>query len=221
MLHQEEDRIRVLIADDCPVTRAGIREILAEAPDIDVVGEAENGAEAQSLVETLQPHILLLDFVMPGNHALEVERWTRERYPHVITIVLTAHDRDAYLSQAIEAQVAGYLLKAEAPERLLESIRCAAQGECLIDGGQLARARGWETTVLARWESLTAREREVLIQLARGQTNCQLAETLDIARRTVETHIQRIRAKLGVASTREAIAWAWEHGFVEDEAPFA
>lgn len=220
MSEQEKNRIRVLIADDCPVTRAGIRTILATAPDIDVVGEAGNGAEAQSLVATLQPHILLLDLVMPGNRALEVERWTREHYPDIITLILTAHDRDVYLSQAVEAQVAAYLLKEEAPERLLKSIRCAAQGECLVTGEQMARARRWQKTVQSRWESLTAREREVLTRLARGQSNCQLVETLCISRRTVETHIQRILAKLAMASTREAIAWVWEHGFIEDETPF-
>lgn len=219
MLHKEEDRIRVLIADDCPVTRAGIRAILETAQDIDIVGEAQNGTEAQSMVAVLQPSILLLDFVMPGNHALEVERWTREQYPETITLILTAHDRDAYLSQAVEAQVSGYLLKEQAQGQLVESIRCAARGECLISGDQLARARRWQATIQVRWDSLTAQEQEVLTQLARGKTNQQLAEALHVALRTVETHIQHILSRLEIASTREASAWVWKHGFVEGEDP--
>lgn len=216
---QSETTIRVLIADDCPVTRAGICALLAAAQDITVLGEAGNGAEAQAMVAALQPDVLLLDFVMPGNHALEVERWTRQHYPEIATLILTGHDRDAYLAQAIAAQVAGYLLKEQAPGQLVASIRRAARGECLIDGAQLTRARRWRATIQARWESLTAREQEVLLQLARGKTNPQIAETLSIALRTVETHIQHILSKLAVASTREASAWAWEHGFLTEETP--
>jgi len=185
--------------------------ILEVADDIQVVGAAQEGAAAQRLVAALAPDILLLDFVMPGNHDLAVARWTRQHYPHTLTLVLTAHDRDAFLAQALECQVAGYLLKADAPYQLVTAIRRAAQGECLITGEQLARAQRWRHTVTARWDSLTARQREVLTLLAQGRRNQEIAQELHIARRTVETHIQNILRKLELASTRAAVAWVWAH----------
>jgi DNA-binding NarL/FixJ family response regulator len=142
-----EGTTRVLIADDHPVTRAGIRAILEGAPDIEVVAEAQDGLEAQRLVAELCPRILLLDLVMPGPRPREIEAWVRAHYPETITLVLTAHDRDVFLAEAIEGGVAGFLTKEEAPHRLVKAIRRAARGETLISGEQLARARHWRREV--------------------------------------------------------------------------
>lgn len=135
--------ITVLLADDHPATRAGIRAMLSRHPDIQVVGEAENGNEVEKLVDKLCPQILLLDLVMPGPAPAELERRIREKHPEVITLVLTAHDRDAYLANMIDAGVSGYLHKTERAERLAEAIRRAAHGEILFDSEQLKRARDW------------------------------------------------------------------------------
>lgn len=213
----ESEPIRVLIADDHAPTREGIYNLVQAAPDIDVVGEARDGTEAQQMTADLRPDILLLDLVMPDTKPADVEHWVRERYPETTVLILTGHDRDHFLAQAIEEGVAGYLTKDVGQTDLVAAIRRAAQGELLITGEQFARARRWSREVGARWACLTEREREVLGILARGKSNAEIAEVLSIAVRTVETHVGRILAKLDVASAREAIAWVWEHEMVDDE----
>jgi DNA-binding NarL/FixJ family response regulator len=118
--------IQVLLTDDQPIVRAGIRAILKEAPDIEVVGEAKDGAEAQRLTEQLGPDVLLFDLVMPGPRPSKVARWVRNHCPRTTTLVLTPHDQDAFLAEMIEAGTVGFLTKEEAVEVLLEAIRCAA-----------------------------------------------------------------------------------------------
>lgn len=209
--------IRVLIVDDHPTTRAGIRTVLEKAPDIKVVGEAQNGTEAQQLVAELYPQILLLDLQMPGLRASEVEVWVREHYPETITLVLTAHDRDAYLSKMIDVGVTGYLLKEKKTERLVQAIRCAARGEILITGGQLARAHRWRKKVGERWESLTDRERQVLRLLTQGSDNASIAKTLNVSVNTVRCHVGHVYAKLKVANRMEAVAFVLRHKLLEPE----
>lgn len=213
----ESKTIRVLIADDQAPTREGIRILLQSAPGIDVVGEAQDGAEAQQMVAELCPDILLLDLVMPGTKPSDIERRVRERYPETVVLILTGHDRDHFLAQAVEEGVAGYLTKDVEQTDLVAAIRRAARGEVLITGEQLARARRWSREVGARWERLTEREREVLGILAQGKSNAEIAEALSITVRTVETHVGNILAKLDVASAREAIAWVWEHEMLDDQ----
>lgn len=208
--------IHVLIADDHPVTRVGIRAVLEKAPDIEVVGEAKDGIEAKQMVAELRPNILLLDLVMPGLRPYKVEEWVRTNFPETITLVLTGHDRNSYLAKVLEAGAAAFLTKEEAPQKLVEAIRRAARGEILITGGQLARADCWHQEVGERWESLTKREREVLTLMVDGQTTQQIVEVLTISECTVRTHIGNILGKLGVASRAEAIAWAWQRGIVEE-----
>ena len=206
--------IRVLVADDHPVMREGLRTVLEEAPDIEVVGEAKDGVETQQMVAEFRPDILLLDLVMPGLRPFEIEKWVRANYSETITLVLTAHNRDCYLAKAVEAGAVGFLTKDESPQRLMEAIRRAVRGEVLITGGQLARAYSWRKEVGERWESLTERERQVLVLMVSGQSTRQIAEVLTIKECTVETHIGNILSKVGVASRAEAIAWAWQHGIV-------
>jgi two-component system, NarL family, response regulator LiaR len=203
--------IRVLLADDHQVTREGIRAILEEAPDIEVVGEAKDGVEAQQLVAELCPDVLLLDLVMPGLQPYKVEKWVRINYPETITLVLTAHDRDYYLAKMIEAGVAGFLVKEETRSRIVEAIRCAVRREPLITGEQLVRARRWREEVGERWDNLSEREREVLRLLADGLNNEAIVEALGVTRRTVETHVTSILDKLGVESRLQAVVWLHDH----------
>jgi DNA-binding NarL/FixJ family response regulator len=219
-MHTDDKAIRVLIVDDHPLLRQGIREILEGTPDIEVVGEAQDGAGAKEKVTTLRPNVMLLDLVLPGMKPLEIEAWVRTNYPETVTLVLTAHDRDAFLAKAIEAGVVGFLTKEESPQRLVEAVRRAAQGEVLITGGQLARAHVWKEAAGERWAELTDRERQIVNRLARGQDTQQIAAALTISERTVETHIGNLLGKLGVTSRAEAVAWVWHHGLIgEEDAP--
>ncbi|MEZ0395673.1 MAG: response regulator transcription factor [Anaerolineales bacterium] len=204
-----EEKITVLLADDHPVTREGIRKILEQTPDICVVGEAKDGIETEKLVSELRPRVLILDLIMPGPRPSEIEKWVRENYPETITLILTAHDRDAYLAQMMDAGAAGYLSKNESGERLINAIRCVAKGASIFDEQQLARARRWKNEIEPKLKSLTQREREILCLIAEGRGNKEIAHTFRIAPRTVEKHLASIYEKLAVKSKTEAALW-WE-----------
>lgn len=199
--------ITVLLADDHEMTRKGIRNFLEQAQDIQVVGEAQGGDEIKRLVADLRPQILLLDLIMPDLSPAELEKWVRTNYPETITLVLTSHDRDTYLSSMMEAGAAGYLDKKLRAAQLISAIRRAARGEILFDKKQLERARRWRQEVSQKWESLSDREREVLQMLTEGVENKAIAASLGIAVNTVEKHLENIYKKLGVASRTEAIHW--------------
>ena len=203
--------IRVVLADDHPPTREGVRAALESAADIDVVGEAGDGVEAKKLVAALGPDILLLDLIMPGPKPADIERWVRHNHPETITLILTAHDRDALLAEMAEAGAAGFLTKEEDTPALVAAIRRAAQGEVLYTPEQLERVHRWREEVGQRWDCLTEREREVLRELVAGQSNSAIAETLSVAKKTVEYHVTNILRKLGVASRLEAAAWVHDH----------
>jgi DNA-binding NarL/FixJ family response regulator len=207
--------ISVLIADDHPTTRVGIRAALAEESDIEVIGEAESGSEAMELVAELRPDILLLDLVMPGPQPYEVEGWVRANYPETTTLVLTAHDRDCLLAKMVKAGVKGFVTKEESTGVLVHAIRQAARGDVVLTGDQLSRAESWQAEVGERWGMLTGQERKVLKLLASGQSTQAIADLLSIARTTVRTHVWNIVGKLGVKSRAGAIHWAWRHRVFE------
>ncbi|MCL7453318.1 MAG: response regulator transcription factor [Anaerolineae bacterium] len=208
--------IRVLLADDHPAMRAGIRAILEKAPDIEVVGEAGEGDEAQQMTADLHSQVLLLDLRMPGPPPAETVAWVRAHSPQTAVLALTAHDVNAYLARMVAAGAAGFVVKEEAPERIVEAVRRVARGEVLFTEEQLARARHWREEVGKRWESLTEREREALALIATGQSNKQIAKALVISEHTVETHVGNLLGKLGVASRAEAVTWIWRHGLAEE-----
>jgi DNA-binding NarL/FixJ family response regulator len=214
-MNEKTQIIRVLIADDHAVARAGIRAALEKAPDIQIVGEAQDGAEVRQLVTELRPDVLLLDLRMPDLQPSKLEAWVRQRYPEIATLVLTAHDWDAYLTAMIEAGVAGYLIKSERLDQLVESIRCAARGEVFITERQLARAYQWRIEVGERWGKLTQRERQVLRLMADGLDNATIAEELDVSANTVRCHVGHIYSKLKVANRAEVIALVSKHGLLE------
>lgn len=139
MTNSASKRITVLIADDEPIARAGIRTLLAQAEDIEIIGEAQNGYEAKELIPELRPQVLLLDLKMPGPRPYEIEKWVRESYPKIVTLVLTSHDRDSYLAAMMDAGAAGYLSKEESAERLIGAIRRAVGGEILFNNSPYAQ----------------------------------------------------------------------------------
>jgi len=200
--------IRVLLADDHPVARAGIRAALEGAPDIEIVGEARDGLEVQRLTAQLHPDVVLLDLVMPGLRPVEFVHWVQANCPQTEVLPLTAHDWDYYLAGMLEAGAAGFLTKSEPLERLVERVRCAARGQILFSKEQRERVEHWREEVSTRWESLTAREREVLLLLAKGLDNAAISMTLDVTVKAVEHHVTNILYKLGLDSRLKAAVWA-------------
>jgi DNA-binding NarL/FixJ family response regulator len=203
--------IRVLLVDDHEVIRKGIRAILESAPDFDVVGEAPEGGSALKMVADLQPDVLLLDLKMPGLPSYQVEKWVRQHYPRVVTLILTAHDRDFYLAGMMAAGASGYLSKSERAEKLIEAIRRAVRGEVLFTDEQYQRVRHWNQQAGRKWKNLTNRERQTLELLVQGMDNALIAEHLDVTERTAAYHVSNIIRKLGVTSRQEAISWTIKH----------
>ena len=212
-------KITVVLADDEPVVRAGIRALLTQAGDIEVIGEAENGFEVQQIVAELQPRILLLDLKMPGPRPAELEHWVRENHPETITLVLTGHGRDALLSQMMDAGVAGYLTKDVSGDTLANHIRVAARGRVVFDPGQVEHAERWKEEVGAKWDMLTQREREILKWVALGAQNRFIANEYSISEQTVKNHVTNILKKLGLDSRQHASLWMNTHFPEELEAP--
>ncbi len=208
-------KITVLLADDHPVTRAGIRTILQEAPDIQIVAEADNGGDTERLVAELCPQILLLDLKMPGTSPTKLEKRLRTNCPETITLVLTAHDRDAYLAGMMDAGVAGFIAKTEGGEQLIAAIRRTAQGEFLFDSEQLARAQRWREEAGNRWKGLSDRERKILRLLTDGLDNKTIAMQLSVSPKTIAWHVTTILEKLRVKSRQEATAWV--HKYLPDD----
>ncbi|MFZ6028111.1 MAG: LuxR C-terminal-related transcriptional regulator [Chloroflexota bacterium] len=203
--------IRIVLADDQVVARVGIRQVLETAPEMQVVGEAEDAGQVQALVAALRPDVLLLDLVMAVRSAYEVEAWVRQNYPETVVLILTGNHPDRFLAQAVHQGVQGYLTKDQAGDQLVEALRRAMDGACLITEEQLERAECWTREIGQTWEALSERERQVLRLMARGLENRVIAEHLVIGLKTVEFHIKRIFAKLGVRSRSQAISWLFTH----------
>ena len=206
-----QKKISVLIVDDHPPLRAGVRAMLEKTSDIYVVGEAENGDEARRLLDEMRPNIILLDLKMPNFSPSVFEKWARENYPETITLVLTAHDRDAYLANMIDAGAVGFLDKETRAEQLIEAIRRAASSENLYDEMQKKRARKWHEEVETKWNSLSEREKRVLRLLVEGMSNKDISSNLCISAKTVDKHLERIYQKLEVTSRAKSVLWGTEH----------
>lgn len=204
-------KIRILLADDHPVTRTGIRKILETADDMEVIGEVGSGFEVQEWVGRLLPDVLLLDLQMPGPRPSELERWVREHYPQVVTLVLTAHSRDSYLAAMIDAGAAGFLSKQDSAQALIASIRRAISGELLFSEEQYKRATLWRRQAGEKWDSLSERQQSVIRLLAQGKQNGQIAEALGVTPKTVAYHLTEIMKRLEVGSRTEVLAWVLQH----------
>jgi DNA-binding NarL/FixJ family response regulator len=218
-----DTRISVLIADDQVLVRAGFRAILESQPGITVCGEAADGRAVIDLVRTRRPDVVLMDIQMPDIDGLEATRrllQEKELEHPVAVVMLTTFDLDAYVYDALRAGASGFLLKDTLPEDLVAAIRVVARGDALIAPGitkrlieQFARSAPASTPPPALAE-LTPREAEVLILVARGLSNAEIADELVLTNATVKTHIKRILAKLGVRDRVQAVVLAYEAGLV-------
>lgn len=209
--------IRLLIVDDHPVVRDGIRGMLAGEPDLDVVGEASDGTDALALVHTLRPDVVLMDLRMPRLGGAAAIRELEERGSTAKVLVLTTYDTDRDVVPALEAGATGYLLKDAPRDELVRAIRAAARGESVLAPSVASR--------LVRQlrspdpDGLSERELEVLRLIARGETNAGAAARLFISEATVKTHLLHIYAKLGVSERAAAVATAYERGLLVPREP--
>lgn len=205
------NQITVLLADDHPATRAGLRAILSETSDIRVVGEAEDGFQVEIMVAELRPNILLLDPIMPGLTLADLEKWIRRNHPETITLVLTADDHDANLANMMDAGAIGFLIKTETGDGLISAIRQAVHGGEAFTEEQFVRANRWRQEAGKRLEKLTYREREIIHLIVKGYDNKQIAEELNVTAKTVAFHVTNLLKKLDVKSRNEAMAWAHKY----------
>jgi len=211
--------IRIVLADDHPVVRRGIRSMLEKASDLVVVGEAGGGEEALRLVEHLSPDVLLLDMEMPDISGLEVARRLLADGSPVHVLALSAHDDEQYIFGLLDHGAAGYLTKDEAPSTIVEAVRGVARGEKGWISRRVANklVRRKRMALEAATSALSDREREVLRLMGRGYNNTRIAETLFISEGTVKNHVTHIYEKLNLRTRAEAVAWAWQHGMMERE----
>ncbi len=203
--------IKILIADDQALVRAGFKMILDAEDDLEVVGEAVDGRQAVDMARRLSPDVILMDIRMPVLDGIAATRELRRRTPDAQVVVLTSFsDRERILA-AVDAGAIGYLLKDAEPEELLSGIRAAASGESPL-APKAARQLITSRRQPAPEEQLTEREQEILALIAQGQPNKVIARRLDIAEKTVKNHVSRIFQTLGVTDRTQAALWAQRHG---------
>jgi DNA-binding NarL/FixJ family response regulator len=213
-----EDGLRVIIADDHAVVRQGIRAVLEEVDGLEVVAEASDGIEALALIEEHSPDLVVLDVTMPGKTGLEVAKELRDAGTGVGVLILSMHDEPEYVLEAVRAGADGYVLKDLAPAELRAAVTAVHEGREYFSSRvthQLSvglRNELEEEQRKSRMDSLTPREVEVLIHVARGQTNRGIAEDLGISPRTVETHRERVMAKLRIRSVAGLTRFVVEQG---------
>jgi len=211
----------VLLADDQALVRGGFRLILEAQPDLDVVGEAEDGIAALELARRLRPDVVLMDVRMPRLDGIAATRSLVDEQPGTHVLVLTTFDEDRIVYDALAAGASGFLLKAAPPVQLVEAVRTVAAGDALLAPTvtrrlieEFVRRPPPGDEVPERLERLTEREREVLTLVARGLSNGEIAQTLFVSGATVKTHVNRILAKLGLRDRVQAVVLAYETGLV-------
>jgi DNA-binding NarL/FixJ family response regulator len=211
-----EERIRVLIADDHPLFRKGLRGLLESVAGIEVVGEANEGEETIALAERLQPEVILMDINMPGVNGIEATRRILHANPALGVLVLTMYEDDDSVFAAMRAGARGYLLKGVDQGEVLRAINAVSSGEAIFSPSIARRLIQYfstlEKTVSPVFPELTEREREVLALIAQGHTNAAIAEKLVLSPKTVRNHVSTIFSKLQVASRAEAIIRARDAG---------
>jgi DNA-binding NarL/FixJ family response regulator len=203
--------IRLLVVDDHPVVRDGLRAILSTEPEFDIVAEADTGAAALAQAATTAPDVVLLDLQMPGMTGVEAIARLRAAHPAVRVLVLTTYDTDADIAAAIDAGATGYLLKDIPRSQLFAAIRAAACGESTLSPAVATRLLG---RLRDGADALSTREVEVLTAVARGESNRQVAKALHLSEATVKTHLLHIYAKLGVSDRTAAVTSALARGII-------
>jgi DNA-binding NarL/FixJ family response regulator len=217
--------IRVLVADDQPLMRTGFRMILHATEDLKVVGEASDGAKAAEGAEKLRPDVVLMDVRMPGTDGIEGTRRIVASTPRTRVLILTTFDVDEYAFTALRAGASGFLLKDVPPEQLVEAIRAVASGDAVVSpritrelldryAASLPAESAASTGVHPLLAKLTEREGEVLLALARGLSNAEIAADLVLSEKTVKTHVTRILGKLELRDRVQAVVLAYEQGLV-------
>lgn len=211
--------IRLIIADDHPVVREGLRAVLDSEPDVEVVGEAADGSQVLELVDSLEPDLVLMDLQMPELDGVAATRRIRRDHDGVEVLILTTYDTDADITRAVAAGATGYLLKDASREELMQAIRLAAQGESVLSPKVASRVLGRMRAPAE--EELSTREVEVLLEVADGLSNKEVGRVLHISEATVKTHLLHIFAKLGVDDRTAAVTAALERGIIRLDSPRA
>jgi len=206
-LSKSKTKIRVLLADDHHIVRAGIRQLLESAKDIQVIAEAGDGEEAQALIQQHKPDIAVLDIQMPKASGIEVTRWVRAHLPEVGVLILTAYDDEPYVMAVLQAGANGYVLKTANTEELIQAVRDVFEGKSALDPRvtQKLMFNLFKQPVKTPVEPLTDRELDVLRLAAKGYTNKSIGVQLHISDRTVQGHLAHIFAKLQANSRTEAV----------------
>jgi DNA-binding NarL/FixJ family response regulator len=208
--------MRVMIADDHGIVRSGLRLLLEREPDIDVVGEASDGVEARGMAISERPDLAILDVKMPKLTGLQATREIREQAPEVAVLILSMHDDERYLFEALKAGASGYVLKRQADQDLIEAIRAVERGEpFLTPDAQRALIRDVLDRDVDRSHELTPREEEVVKLVAEAHTNKEIAELLHLAEKTVENHRANAMRKLGMRDRVELVRYAIRRGLIE------
>lgn len=213
--------IRVLLADDHALVRTGIRLVLQSLQGMDVVAEAQNGHEALKLVETLRPDIALLDISMPGLNGIETTRQIKAHYPATRAIILSIHDGEAYVSQALRAGASGYLLKDATSAELELALHAVARGETYlstrVSGAVIERFLQASEQDAEPLHKLTARQREILQLIAEGHSTKEIAARLEVSIKTIETHRALLMARLDIHDLAGLVRFAVRTGLVQDD----
>jgi DNA-binding NarL/FixJ family response regulator len=209
--------VRILLADDHPLFRQGLRSLLDTLPDLEVVGEARTGEQAIMLAQTVQPDLVIMDIQMPDMNGIDATRRLTQTMPHLAILIVTMFEDDASLFAAMRAGARGYVIKDAEPDDMLRAIAAVGQGEAIFSPAIAARVLSMfssptEATAKALFPTLTERERQILRQLAHSATNAEIAQTLGVTTKTVANYVSTILSKLQVVDRAQAILRAREAG---------
>lgn len=215
------NKVNVIIVDDHPLVREGLRKILEYNTEITVLDEAGDGQGAINLARSLRPDVVLMDINMPGTNGIEATRVIKREFPSMGVIALTIHEEEEYVLELVRAGVSGYVLKDIDPSKLVETVKTVARGHSVIDPlitnkifGEISRLSR-NRRVREEWETLTDREMDVLKLISQGRSNKEIARTLTISEKTVKNHITNIFRKLQVEDRTQAVLFALKHHLVE------